>query len=672
MKRSSLFLLLIFALCFILGQDGVLRDMSEDEVRAFFVELQEMESMDARELEPQLSHAIGCAQQLDLPEMAAKGHHMAADLYLERGAGLKEMRVAVNHYLRAIKVYEDMGGNSEGKAKAHFGAAQGFRRFGDHHEAISNLLKALALFELVGDSASALRCNLQLGEVFFLSGSYEEAIMYCQKAGTMGMDLGQDSIVMASLMLRGQIHENQGAMGLAIMYYNEALDKARRLNNQPALTRLLNLQAGANFENGDLQRGEEQYEEALALSKSLGLPRTEASSYHGLAKIALEREDYSRAEELLGQCLALVEDHEIVGMDLPVYKSLAELSLQREDIQEFKSYQEKIRLLTDSLEASARQELIQRLGAQFEKERQEMEIQRMEQREALATEEIEKQRSRNTFAIVIGLLLLILALVLGQLYRAKRRINQRLESTVNRRTEELRYANTALQRANQELDTFAYRTAHDIRGPLARLLGLSQITLREVENPEILRYIQMIDREANNMDAMLRRFLEVNDIKHQTPKFETVSLIEVMNNALVDLKGMELKHKVDLEIKADPGLNVKTDPDLLDIVLRNMMENSIIFSQENARPFPYLRVNAELVEKHIEIRVTDNGIGIEPKAIPHIFEMFYRGTRHSVGLGLGLYAAKLAAQKIDAHISYCKENEDATEFLIKLPVREGS
>jgi signal transduction histidine kinase len=104
----------------------------------------------------------------------------------------------------------------------------------------------------------------------------------------------------------------------------------------------------------------------------------------------------------------------------------------------------------------------------------------------------------------------------------------------------------------------------------------------------------------------------------------------------------------------------------IDIVLNNLISNAIKYA-DLQKGDPYLEVIVKSNEQHAEIRVRDNGEGINSEAIPKIFDMFYRGSGNSSGSGLGLYIVKEAVQKIEGSITVKSEHGLGTEFVVDIP-----
>jgi two-component system, sensor histidine kinase LadS len=105
------------------------------------------------------------------------------------------------------------------------------------------------------------------------------------------------------------------------------------------------------------------------------------------------------------------------------------------------------------------------------------------------------------------------------------RLERQKEQELKKVTEE---KNLGLQKAVNELDMFIYRTAHDIRGPLARLLGLNQVALLDVIDKQALEYLQKLDVEAQHLNLILLRLAKAHEIKYITPRKEKVNVGDLL------------------------------------------------------------------------------------------------------------------------------------------------
>ena len=133
----------------------------------------------------------------------------------------------------------------------------------------------------------------------------------------------------------------------------------------------------------------------------------------------------------------------------------------------------------------------------------------------------------------------------------------------------------------------------------------------------------------------------------------------------------ELKTKnVEVEIDVPEGLGpIEGNLDLLYQVFQNLIANSVKFSAKD----PRIVVRAREEGNSISVQVSDNGVGIEPQAIPKIFQKFYRAESQAAkrpGLGIGLYLVRKLVELHDGEISVTSEVGKGTTFSMKFPKSE--
>jgi signal transduction histidine kinase len=129
----------------------------------------------------------------------------------------------------------------------------------------------------------------------------------------------------------------------------------------------------------------------------------------------------------------------------------------------------------------------------------------------------------------------------------------------------------------------------------------------------------------------------------------------------------ELNPKVNLNIPAE--YTVKTDGNRLGIILKCLLKNSFQYRDKRKEEFK-IDIKVSRNEDFHLIEILDNGIGISLKVMPHIFDMFYRGTELSNGNGMGLYNAREILKKIGGTMNIESEVNKWTKVKIYLPIEE--
>ena len=226
--------------------------------------------------------------------------------------------------------------------------------------------------------------------------------------------------------------------------------------------------------------------------------------------------------------------------------------------------------------------------------------------------------------------------------------NARLYEAAQRAAEERkvlleseRAARTAAERMSSIKDEFLATLSHELRTPLNAILGWAQV-LRSggTKDPQdLFKGLETIERNARVQTQLIEDLLDMSritsgklrlDIQATMPIAFIEAAIETVKPS-ADAKGLRLERFLDPS--AGP---ISGDPGRLQQVVWNLLSNAIKFTPKGGK----IQVVLERVNSHVEMTVTDTGIGIKPELIPHLFERFRQGdastTRHYGGLGLGL------------------------------------
>jgi signal transduction histidine kinase len=110
----------------------------------------------------------------------------------------------------------------------------------------------------------------------------------------------------------------------------------------------------------------------------------------------------------------------------------------------------------------------------------------------------------------------------------------------------------------------------------------------------------------------------------------------------------------------------KTDPIRIRTILRNVLSNSFKYFNPVVAE-PCVDLNICVTATHCDIRVTDNGIGINPTLKSRVFDMFFRATERSTGTGLGLYIVKSMVEKLNGKVTLESNPNEGTTLQITIP-----
>ncbi len=230
-------------------------------------------------------------------------------------------------------------------------------------------------------------------------------------------------------------------------------------------------------------------------------------------------------------------------------------------------------------------------------------------------------------------------------------------------------AETDLVNKNQELETFMYKSSHDMKGPLSSVLGLVNVAHMNVTDEEGLTYLNLISSAINKMERVLNDLTKVSQIKQSAIDIAAVDFNKLLKNVIDRYKFTP--HFKDIKINIENKVNgdFKSDRIMIDTILGNLLENSIKYQKYNSQQ-SYVKINIRLFNGYLKIKFDDNGVGIPKKHIEKIFDMFFRANEHSKGTGLGLYIVKNAVEKLGGSIKISSQLKKGTITNILLPINK--
>jgi signal transduction histidine kinase len=227
-------------------------------------------------------------------------------------------------------------------------------------------------------------------------------------------------------------------------------------------------------------------------------------------------------------------------------------------------------------------------------------------------------------------------------------------------------AELKLHEKNQELDSFTYKASHDLKGPLASIIGLSNVAHDEVKDEKALHYFDLIEKSTKRLDAILTDLIDLARLNKTIAELQPISVENLIQDIIESLKHRMGAEKMTFTVDVATHREFKTDVNLLTSILQNLIVNSINYhNSENPAP----RIDIRVMEKGDQLlfSIEDNGVGIPEKMKDRVFEMFYRANTKSTGSGLGLYIVKNSIEKLHGEYHLKSEEGEGTTFTFSLP-----
>jgi signal transduction histidine kinase len=222
-----------------------------------------------------------------------------------------------------------------------------------------------------------------------------------------------------------------------------------------------------------------------------------------------------------------------------------------------------------------------------------------------------------------------------------------------------------LNEENKELDSFLSSTSHDLRTPIASILGLTYLGRIELQEEKARTFMNIIEERIKKLDLIISDILNLSRSKKIDVKIEELDLRELIEETTADIRFNKGASSITLDYQAHPSHIFKSDYNQLKIILNNLLTNAVKYHNLE-QPNPFIRITFKRNRNIVEIIVEDNGRGISKENVPKIFDMFFRAAEDTEGTGLGLYIVKEALTKIKGIIFVDSELGKGSKFRIVL------
>ncbi|MCW3107120.1 MAG: hybrid sensor histidine kinase/response regulator [Segetibacter sp.] len=260
----------------------------------------------------------------------------------------------------------------------------------------------------------------------------------------------------------------------------------------------------------------------------------------------------------------------------------------------------------------------------------------------------------------------------GQIYRYIKKPwdTLELETTINNAYEiyttrlKLKNKIDELERTNDELNRFVYSTSHDLRSPLASIMGVLTLSRMEGSVTDPNGYMEMIESCVKKMDFYTHKIIDYYRSKRADEAVEKINFKTLAENSISICKMQN--RAIDFDLQLNEQSAFRTDTFRLSVILDNLLSNAVKY-QRPEETHPAVKLKIDVNGKEATIVIEDNGVGIIESHLNSVFKMFFRSNAAVTGLGIGLYIVKEALTRIGGEISVDSVYGAGTSFKLRIP-----
>jgi len=276
----------------------------------------------------------------------------------------------------------------------------------------------------------------------------------------------------------------------------------------------------------------------------------------------------------------------------------------------------------------------------------------MEEYEALNESLVDQETERNK--------------IIEKQKRDLERNSYMLKLLLEERDKDLSKVTQELLRINYELLNHSYALSHNLRGPLATLLGLINLIEHAKTDQEREEMVHLALQTALSLDANIHDLNRIVQNQHNSFEIrESFKVQDIFDEILQSLDSVIKKYKVQITSDFREVPVIFSSRARISYIINNLLTNAIQFRKSNE--FLKIRVSTLVDEEFIALKVEDTGVGIDmTKYGRDIFKPFKGFHAESSGRGIGLYLVKIQVDKLDGQIDIKSRPGEGTTFTIHI------
>lgn len=592
------------------------------------------------------------------------------------------------------------------KNKYHKGIINSYSNYGIIYQYVGNYTssleyfqKGLSLLDTYPDDEIKAKIFNNIGNLYWRSNDKELAYEYYKKSMLI-REMLNDSIGLAKVL--GNLGNSIGAIyhdgDSAFYYYTRALNIFRAQKDSSGLSITYSNLANIFKVKGNVDQAISYYHNSLSIDKSRGDLYGLTFSYSNLGSTHKDLGNLDSAIYYFKLLLSVANEINSLPRQKQAYGRLYSLYEGMSDYEKAFKFLKLYKQADDSLMNQSPMNRMTDLKLKFDNDLKTQEIDLLKAQSDRNKLELAKKYWQILFLVMVLIILSGIAVAFWFRFKIKNRlyeilsdkskelssaqelielrneelisINENLEQKVGDRTKELNKAYQNLLISNQRLDHFTYRSAHDLKGPIASILGLINLLkmeLEESENKLSIDYVDLLNHTALKMDNLLKRIVSSYQIHQTLVKKEEINVDDLINQVVETIRVNDPNNDITISCILNGGKIIHCDIAILLIIIRYLIYNSIKYRDSKKTENRIIIQTESSKNGFYQIHIMDNGKGIDPELIPNLFNMFTKGASEASNPGLGLYDANLLAEKIGGEVYFEETDNEFTHFVLSFP-----
>ncbi len=605
---------------------------------------------------------LAFADTLEQMAKAARDLKSRARAEILRGYSLYEQGKyadAMPPYKRALAIaMKTTDLELQGKALNSVGNV--FHNIGRNDSAIVYLMQAAKIKEQLGNMKDVAAAYSNIGNVFSDEKSPDKAIEWLEKSLAIRLALpdGEKGAIVCYNNL-SVAYNGKEDYDKAIEYAQRGFDLAIQTGNKFHAGVLAGSLGHLWLEKRNLDKSIEMSNLSVKLLTETNRRSNLVFPYTNLSEAWWRKGNYQKALETNQLGYAIMEELKLIEPLEVYYENFANVYESLGDHKQALVWFKKFMVLDDSLFNKEKLEAIAEVEAKFETEKKEAQL-------AKQKLDLERQSSQKR-TILISAIAAMLALGGGfQYFRNKQKIKQKETELAA----QLEHAEAEKLREMDTLkSTFFANISHEFRTPLTLIVSPLEQMINGSFQGDFQKYYRIMHRNGKRLLDLVNQLLDLSRLEGGKLKLQVVegNLSGFVKAVAYSFESLAMRKQVDYQvIVEDTPATCYFDKDKVEKILNNLISNAFKFTNDGKR----IVVASSIAEGKAVFTVKDEGMGIAPEQLPHIFERFAKTVTSELQPGSGIGLA-LTKELVDLHkgkIEVESKEGKGTIFKVTLPV----
>jgi signal transduction histidine kinase len=517
---------------------------------------------------------------------------------------------ALGYYFEALKLSEQTN-SKPGKMEAYLTVSEVYIRQGKIDTALKILNMAEAINKTLPTSNLSLNIYVDFGNIYREKGEFDKAKAYLEKGLALSNKPEYQGLNITLMTTLAAVYDKQGLKDKSIDLQKAALVKAQTIHNVIR-----------------------EYETMVSIAETYGTanPKQALVYFQQVLDKVKEKGAQKQAIEILGR---MAEMYHYLGNDKQAYATKQEQYA-----------------IADKYFLQRMTKQIVSLQAGYDLSKSQANVKELEYVNA-------RQSLVGRVVMGFAIAFILILITMGLFYYRTSKLNALLNQ-----------ANAELQETNTVKDKLFSVLAHDLRAPFSTIIGLLQVINDDDIKPEERKeLISLVSVTSSASLDILNNLLKWGEMQIKGIRLNPVNLNpdQIIERNIDLLSGNAELKSIRIQNHVSKGIKVVTDPDHFEFVLRNLLSNAVKFTAVGGD----VVIGTEIVKNGTEVHfiVQDNGVGIAPDRINHIFDLSNvstDGTNDEKGTSLGLVLCKEFIEANNGHIWVESKPGEGSRFIFAL------